>query len=226
MLRRLAQDEQGVALILALIFVLVLSSLSASVLISSAVNHRTSYNSANATHAFALGEEGLANAEGVLYTKVTGGCTSNCVPSSSFTQDGGTVSYSGSLSGSTWTVIGTGRSGACREASRRRRHVRGVADDPRPGDLELPLHRQQEHVLHPAGRQHRSGAAVHAGPRVHHGRRALHRLGPRGRRQPDDRRRLEHRDELVEDREARGRGRLHPAEQPGLPSPAARATGR
>ena len=108
MFRRLAQDEQGVALVLALISMLVLSSLSASVLLSSAVNHRSSYNSANATHAFALAEEGLADAEGVLYTKVTGGCTSNCVPTSSFTQDGGTVSYSGTLSGSTWTMTGTG----------------------------------------------------------------------------------------------------------------------
>src|SRR5271155_159767 len=87
---------------------MVLSSLTAAVLFSTTVNHRNALRSSEGDRAFALAEDGLADAEGRLYTAVSGGCTSTCVPASSFTQDGGTVGYSGSLSGSTWTLSGTG----------------------------------------------------------------------------------------------------------------------
>jgi hypothetical protein len=106
--RRLVRDESGIALVLALISMMVLSSLTAAVLFSTTVNHRNALRSSEGDRAFALAEDGLADAEGRLYTAVSGGCTSACVPASSFSQDGGTVSYSGSLSGSTWTLSGTG----------------------------------------------------------------------------------------------------------------------
>lgn len=105
---RLGREESGIALVLALISMLVLSSLTAAVLFSTTVNHRNALRSSEGDRAFALAEDGLADAEGRLYTAVEGGCTSNCVPASSFAQDSGTVSYSGTLAGSTWTLSGTG----------------------------------------------------------------------------------------------------------------------
>jgi Tfp pilus assembly protein PilX len=110
MLRRLANDEQGIALVLALTTLLVLSSLTASVLVATAVNHRNAKVSSDANHAFALAEEGLAYGEGRLYSAATSG-QAMLVPDTSFSQDGGTVSYSGTLTGSTWTIVGTGRYG-------------------------------------------------------------------------------------------------------------------
>src|ERR1700761_8504951 len=101
MTRRLAREEDGFALALALIPMVVLGSLTAAVSLSVAVNQRSSLTSSQADHAFALAQDGLANAEGRLYTAVKSGCTTTCVPSSSFAQDGGTVSYTGTLSGTT-----------------------------------------------------------------------------------------------------------------------------
>lgn len=111
MLRRLATDEQGIALVLALITLLVLSSLTGSVLVASAVNHRNAKVSSDENHAFALAEEGVAYAEGRLYSAATSG-EPVLVPQTTFSQDGGTVSYVGTLSGTTWTLTGTGVYGA------------------------------------------------------------------------------------------------------------------
>jgi hypothetical protein len=109
--RRLVRDESGIALVLALITMLVLASLTSAVLFSVTVNHRNALTSAEGDQAFALAQDGLADAEGRLYTAVKANCSTNCVPSSSFAQDGGTVVYAGSLSGSTWTLTGTGTVG-------------------------------------------------------------------------------------------------------------------
>lgn len=117
MLRRLVREEDGVALVIALLAVLVLSSLTGSVLVATAVNHRSAQTSAQADKAFGLAEDGLAYAEGRLYSAATSG-EAVLVPTTTFTQDGGSVTYSGTLSGSTWTLHGTGTvDGATRTVS-------------------------------------------------------------------------------------------------------------
>jgi hypothetical protein len=109
MLRRLIHDEDGVALVMALMIVTVLSTVTAAALLTSAVNHRSAFNSAAAMHAFALAEDGLATAEGRLYSAADNSATVT-VPSSwtYYSLDGGWVCYQGSLSGSTWTLTGVG----------------------------------------------------------------------------------------------------------------------
>ena len=118
MLRRLIRDEQGVALVLALIAMLVLGGLSASILTATAVNHRSAKVSADANHAFSLAENGLAYAEGRLYSAPTS-AEGVLVPGTSFTPDGdtGMVAYHGTLCDGTttpscspkvWTLYGVG----------------------------------------------------------------------------------------------------------------------
>jgi len=120
MLRRLSHDEQGVALVLALIAMLVIGALSASILTATAVNHRSAKVSADANHAFTLAENGLAYAEGRLYSAPTS-AEAALVPISTLpasTDDpGATISYHGTLCDGTttpscspkvWTLYGTG----------------------------------------------------------------------------------------------------------------------
>lgn len=101
---------------LALFAMFILSSLTAAVLVATAVNHRNAKVSADSNKAFALAEEGLAYAEGRLYSAATSG-ESVLVPETTFSQDGGTVTYSGSLAGSTWTLTGTGLYGGARRTA-------------------------------------------------------------------------------------------------------------
>ncbi len=118
MFRRVAQDEQGVALVLAIMTMLVLSLGTASVLFATAVNHRSAKNSADANHAFALAEHGLAFAEGRLYSAPTT-AESVLVPGTTMTpeDDTGTIAYHGTLctpstipacNPKVWTLFGTG----------------------------------------------------------------------------------------------------------------------
>ena len=107
MFRRFVSDESGVALVLALMAVLVLSVLTGSVLFATAVNHRNAYTSMESDKAFALAEEGIAYAEGRLYTATQPGLANN-VPSTPITQDGGSIVYSGSLASTVWTLTATG----------------------------------------------------------------------------------------------------------------------
>ena len=108
---RRAHEQDGQALPLTLLALLVLSLVTAAVLTGSALNHRSSLNSQNAKQAFSLAEQGLADAEGTLYTAVAAGCSSACVPDSTIDADTGTIRYSGSLSGQVWTLVGTGTVG-------------------------------------------------------------------------------------------------------------------
>lgn len=116
MLRRLVRDEEGIALVLALITLLVLSSLTASVLFATAVNHRNAGVSAEQNKAFALGEQGVALAEGLLYTAPTSAANA-LTQGSTAAQDGGTIRYSGTYCDTTttpacaipqWTLTGVG----------------------------------------------------------------------------------------------------------------------
>ncbi|HEY2326627.1 MAG TPA: hypothetical protein VGH52_03990 [Gaiellaceae bacterium] len=105
-------------LVLTLIALLVLSATTAALLTATAVNHRSALTSAQGKKAFALAEEGLAEAEGRLYTSPQD-AQSVLYPGTSYeAPDGsGTITYSGTLcdSDSTpacdpklWTLYGTG----------------------------------------------------------------------------------------------------------------------
>jgi CheY-like chemotaxis protein len=64
---RVVQDEQGVALVLAMMAMTVLSLLTAVLLAVVVVNHHTTMHSSDARRAFGIAETGLASAEGNLY---------------------------------------------------------------------------------------------------------------------------------------------------------------
>jgi len=115
MTRRLVSDERGIALVLAVVTMLVLSSLTASVLFSVTVNSRSAYRTSESGKAFGLAEQGIAYAEGRLYTAATPEWVVvpfTCVPS----PPAGTpcavgtspVTYTGVLTGGIWTLTATG----------------------------------------------------------------------------------------------------------------------
>jgi Tfp pilus assembly protein PilX len=109
MTRRLVQEQDGVTLVLTLMTMIILSITTAAVLTATAVNHRTALKSTDAKQAFALAEQALADAEGVLYTAINAQCSSTCVPAAGPIDSGnGSISYSGSQSGTLWTLTGTG----------------------------------------------------------------------------------------------------------------------
>jgi hypothetical protein len=115
MTRRLIDDESGVALVIAIVTMLVLGSLTSALLFSVAVNHRSSYQSANAERAFGLAEEGIAYAEGRLYASPQTGLTlSSTLPSGDATHpafdSGQGWTYSGTYDApsKTWTLTGIG----------------------------------------------------------------------------------------------------------------------
>ena len=106
---------------MALIALLVLSMTTAAIITASAVNHRSAANSANSRKAFALAEQGLAYAEGRLYTAPLT-AESVLVPGTTVTpSDGdGQITYSGTICTSAssppcdpkvWTLYGTGSVG-------------------------------------------------------------------------------------------------------------------
>jgi Tfp pilus assembly protein PilX len=112
MLRRLAREESGIALVLALVTMAVLASLTTAVTIAVTVNHRNAGQSANADRAFSLAQLGLSYAEGKVYSAASTH-TSAAIPTTttpSFSPNGGTATYATSVAadGITWTMIGTG----------------------------------------------------------------------------------------------------------------------
>ncbi len=107
--RRLVHDEQGIALVLTLMTVLVLSVVTGALLTVVAVNHRSAADSSNARRAFGIAQSGLAYAEGNLYgaEAAHGTPTAGQTP---FSQDGGTGLWWSSVAGDghTWTMHGQG----------------------------------------------------------------------------------------------------------------------
>ena len=106
MFRRFVSDESGIALVLALMVMLVLSILTGSVLMATAVNHRNAYHSYESDKAFSLAEEGIAFAEGRLYTATNTDQVNNV--NEQIFQDGGSISYTGNLASNVWTLSATG----------------------------------------------------------------------------------------------------------------------
>jgi len=111
--RRLAHEEQGVALIMALAIMMVMSVTTAGILIAGTTNQRESYVSNNARQAFAVAQEGLAYAEGCLYSAAANNdSTPGCTTSQNLTNlpSGTSGTYYASVAGDgvTWTMTGTG----------------------------------------------------------------------------------------------------------------------
>lgn len=110
-MKRLVYEERGVTLVLTLMVMLILSLTTAAILTASAVNHRSALVSAQEKEAFALAQQGLADAEGELYTSDYTSCGTACVPAGSVVSTAGTINYSGALSGTDWTLTGVGTVG-------------------------------------------------------------------------------------------------------------------
>lgn len=114
MVRRLVHDEQGVALVLALMTMLTLSILTGAAAVIVSINQRESLHSSDARHAFAIAESCLAYAEGNVYGVAAARATNS---SATVTQsqtpcnvDSGTGYYWSSVAGDgvTWTMWGQG----------------------------------------------------------------------------------------------------------------------
>jgi hypothetical protein len=108
-IRRLAVEESGLALVLALATLAILAGLTTAITMSVAVNHRNAGNSAHADRAFSLAQLGLAYAEGGVYSAASTHASATITPTS-FSQDGGTVTYWTNVAadGITWRMYGTG----------------------------------------------------------------------------------------------------------------------
>ncbi|MBV8079562.1 MAG: hypothetical protein JO186_04210 [Actinobacteria bacterium] len=97
MLRRLVHEESGVALVFALITIVVLSGLATAVSMEVTVNERNAGQSAAGDRAFALAELGMSYAAGYVYN-ANATHVRPSTSSTTFSQDGGSVTYYASTS--------------------------------------------------------------------------------------------------------------------------------
>lgn len=121
LLRRLAREEEGVALMMALAIMAVMAITTAGILTAGTANQREAFVSDNARQAFAIAQEGLADAEGCIYAAAhNSDATPSCTTSQNLTDlPGGSVNcattkicgtYYATVGGDgvTWTMTGTG----------------------------------------------------------------------------------------------------------------------
>lgn len=110
-LRKGIAEEQGFALVLALAIVVIFGVMTGAVAIYATTNLQTSSNSRGAQTALALAEGGLNMAYSTLEQSTTPGSQSavSSTPVPDVAMVGGTVSYDGVLSGTTWTLTGIGK---------------------------------------------------------------------------------------------------------------------
>ena len=103
-------DERGIALVMALGFLVVVSIIVFSAIDYSTANGRTSRYNVARQQVDALAQAGVNNAEAVLSNPSNNALTSTLLPTTTTTYDGGTVTWSGTLnaSTSTWTITSTG----------------------------------------------------------------------------------------------------------------------
>jgi Tfp pilus assembly protein PilX len=112
--QRQLKSERGMALVMALGVLVVLTILGTTVTYYSVANLHSTSHSTNDQRAFALAEAGLNNAVSVLSKPGNDPSNPNLLPASGSpatqTVDGGTLSYWGSYNSSTgiWTVTGKG----------------------------------------------------------------------------------------------------------------------
>jgi Tfp pilus assembly protein PilX len=105
--RRLLVSERGLALPFALGVMVVLASLSAGIFTYVTMNQGAAKRATADQKAFGLAESGLSYAFSKL-ENAPDPYNGSSVPSVTVTLPGGTVTYVGTLSGTTWTLTGTG----------------------------------------------------------------------------------------------------------------------
>jgi hypothetical protein len=101
------RTESGIALPMALGIMMVLSISLATVLVLSMSSEQQGRRATGDAKALALAEAGLNQAASVLVAS-TDPSVDTAIPAGSGSLNGGTSSYSGSLSGSIWTITGVG----------------------------------------------------------------------------------------------------------------------
>jgi Tfp pilus assembly protein PilX len=104
-LRRRLGREDGVALVVSLGLSLVLALVSTTAIVYTSDNQRSSHYSKATKTTQALAEGGLHYAYSTLYNS-SSPTMPGAVPSTTVSVNGGTVTYSGTLSGDTWTLSG------------------------------------------------------------------------------------------------------------------------
>ena len=110
--QRLAREEKGVALVMALAMVAVLSIMTAGVLLAGTANESTSYVSDQQREAFEIAQEGLSYAEGMLdYNTAHGVSVTVNTFFSQPTQPVGSGTYAVQQASGTTTLVGTGTVG-------------------------------------------------------------------------------------------------------------------
>ena len=105
--QRIAADDRGVALVMALMLMLILGGTTAALVLPGAVNQRNSLKSADAKQAFALAETALAYGVGAAYAAGSSGpvTTLQTIPSQS---GGGTGTWLATTDGTEWLITSTG----------------------------------------------------------------------------------------------------------------------
>ena len=105
--RRALRDERGIALPYALGVTMVLSALAAAIFTYTTTNQGAAKRAQADQKAYGLAETGLSYALSRLQN-ATDPTNVNNVPSTTVSLTGGSTTYSGSLSGSTWTLTSNG----------------------------------------------------------------------------------------------------------------------
>ena len=106
-IRRALGDERGIALPYALGVTMVLSALAAAIFTYTTTNQGAAKRSQADQRAYGLAETGLSHALSRLQNAADPASATN-VPSTTLALTGGSATYSGSLSGTTWTLTSTG----------------------------------------------------------------------------------------------------------------------
>ncbi|MFI5038622.1 MAG: hypothetical protein ACHQCG_01660 [Solirubrobacterales bacterium] len=110
LLQRVAGEERGVALVMALIVMAALAGTTAALVLPGAVNQRSSLKSADARQAFALAETSLAYGEGAVYAAV--GVIPTTVQTIADQPGGGTGTWQATMVNDgcncTWSITATG----------------------------------------------------------------------------------------------------------------------
>lgn len=111
---RLLREEDGVALVMALAIMSVLAIATTGIITAGTANQRTTYVSNQERQAFGIAQEGLAYAEGCVYSAAANHTTPACTSSTSIPNEPvGSGTYYASVAGDgvTWTMYGSGTVG-------------------------------------------------------------------------------------------------------------------
>ena len=107
LLKRHLRAQEGITLIMAIGILGVLSLTGATLIYYSSSNARNASASKGRETAYTLAEAGIAQALSVLNSSLNP-LTGSLLASTTLQLEGGSVTYSGTLSGETWTITATG----------------------------------------------------------------------------------------------------------------------